>query len=170
MPRRYYRRRYGGYRKRRKWSPTFVDGTFTISFPSQTSAFQGTTLCANSSNIGNNVPVSTIIKAKNFKMVVDIGNIPTSTSVNNFLLAIMFLPQGFTGSYNLPKEHPEWILAWRTVDANFSSLQNVQISSRLARNLNSGDSIILFVSGSNLGTSTSEITVSFICTFVTCNN
>lgn len=171
MPRRYYRRRYGGYRKRRKWSPTLVNGSFSLSATASTSNFQGTVLCRNSSNVGTDVPVSTIVKVKNFKVLCDITSV--SNSISNLFVGIIFVPQGFTVSLTTPTEHPEWLLVWRTIDGTAGAslgVQNVQISSRLARNLNSGDSIVLFTSGTNLQSSTATMNFSFYCSFVTCNN
>lgn len=177
MPRRYYygRRSYRGSRPRRKWAPTMVQGTLTYDIDAQTTAFNGSLLCQNSANVGSSVPVSTIVKVKNFKVVIDLTTVTGGATARNFFLALMYVPQGFTLTVNTAIQHPEWILVWRTIDAtsgtsNGTALQNIQMSSRLARNLNSGDSIVLFSSAYNPSTGQIGVGLSFYCSFVTCNN
>lgn len=179
MPRRYYRYRpRRGCVSRRKWSPTLIQGNFTLTAganPTGSTAFHTYVLCANSANQGTNVPVSTIIKVKNFKVVFDITS--TSNSFRNNFYAIMFLPQGFVATANTPQEHPEWIMVWRTIDttsasspAYASGIRNFQMSSRLTRNLNSGDSIILYQYAVNPTSGEASISTGFFASFVTCNN
>lgn len=176
MPRRYYTRyRPRAYVKRRKWSPTLLQNNFTLTAASGTTAFQTSVLCANSSNQGSTTPVSTIIKVKNFKIVLDITS--TSNQLRNNFYAIMFIPQGFQVTSNTPQEHPEWIMVWRTIDmtstastASGTGIQNYQMSSRLTRNLNSGDSVVLYHSAINPSDSAVSSSTAFFCSFVTCNN
>lgn len=179
MPRRYYYgRRYSrGSRPRRRWAPHLVQGSLSITIPAATSAGQTSVLCSNSANVGSDTPVSTIIKVKNFKVVVDLTAASQNLQLTNFIIAICYVPQGFDPGTEFLYQHPEWILVWRTVDVSQTvsnsgaSLQNVQISSRLARNLNTGDSIRLFGVGTNLNTTTQGIVqLGFVCSFVTCNN
>lgn len=175
MPRRYYyaRRYYGGSRRKaRKWSPSLVRANLALTAAAGVNSFTTLDLCGNSSNVGANVPVSTIIKAKNFKTVIDVTSGTGGDALRNFFLAIMYIPQGFVVTGETPAQHPEWILVWRSVDVSFNGqqLQNVQISSRLARNLNSGDKIVMFVSVENTGVSTANVNLGFFCSFVTCNN
>lgn len=180
MPRRYYTRyRPRPYGKRRKWSPTLLQGVSTLSIPASSSqaltGFTSTVLCGNSANSGTTTPVSTIIKVKNFKVVCDIT--VTQNTIRNLFFAIMFLPQGFTPTVTTPQEHPEWVMVWRTVDATSAGEQraqgipNIQLSSRLTRNLNSGDSIVLYQSGTLPANVTSiNVNTAYYCSFVTCNN
>lgn len=181
MARRYYTRyRPRAYRSRRKWSPTLFQGVSTLNVTASTTqaltSFITTPLCGNSSNAGTTTPVSTIIKVKNFKIICDVTS--STNNVRNLFFAIMFLPQGFTPTVTTPQEHPEWIMAWRTVDATSASsvdravgIPNVQLSSRLTRNLNSGDSIVLYQSAALPANVTSTIiNTVFYCSFVTCNN
>lgn len=180
MPRRYYTRtrpRY--YGKRRKWSPTLLQSNMTLEVPqtgdTAVTAFNVSVLCANSAVVGVDTPVSTVIKVKNFRVNIDI------TATNNFLrnnfYAIMFIPQGFTPTADTPTQHPEWIMAWRTHDPSSTSvstavgIRNFQISSRLTRNLNSGDRIVLYQSIiSPAQNSQSTISTAYFASFVTCNN
>lgn len=181
MPRRYYTRYRSRrtYVARRKWSPTLIQTQQQTAAIPDTNGYSTVTLCANASNQGTNVPVSTIIKVKNFKVVLDIvslsSNASSSTIRNNFY-AIMFVPQGFTVTANIPQEHPEWIMVWRTVDVGRPATDgaptspNIQMSSRLTRNLNSGDSIVLFHSYYNSSSASANISTTAIVSFVTCNN
>lgn len=180
MPRRYYYgRRYSrGSRPKRKWSPTLVQGSPFINVPGQNFGFASAVLCGNSANVGTTVPVSTIIKVKNFKIVFDITAIGNG-NVRNFFVSLLYVPQGFTVSADTALQHPEWLLSWRTIDCTPTNgttgaiqLQNVQMSSRLARNLNSGDTIQLFMQARNdsAETTSTRIDLSFYCSFVTCNN
>lgn len=180
MPRRYYTRyRTRVYARRRKWSPTLGQGVLNTRAEQNSAGFAYTVLCSNSTNQGTNAPVSTIIKVKNFKCVIDIISQSATSGTgllrNNFY-AIMFVPQGFTITANTPTEHPEWIMVWRTIDFGItsgtalSSSSNLQLSSRLTRNLNSGDQIVLFNSFYNPETITYTVVSTFYCSFVTCNN
>lgn len=180
MPRRYYTRyRPRAYGKRRKWSPTLLQASMTLDVPtnieSAVSAFTISVICANSTNQGSAVPVSTIIKVKNFRVNIDIT--ATTNYLRNNFYAIMFLPQGFVPTVNTPVEHPEWIMAWRTHDPTSASvssaigIRNFQLSSRLTRNLNSGDRIVLYQSVIlPAGQPASTVSTAYFASFVTCNN
>ena len=180
MPRRYYRRtRYYRYSKK-KWSPTLGQGVLTTAAEPSSTGFGYTVLCSNSSLQGTQAPVTTIIKVKNFKCVIDIvsksATTPNGMFLRNVFYAIMFVPQGFTITANTPIEHPEWIMVWRTSDfgplaeGSASTASNLQLSSRLTRNLNSGDQIVLFNSFYNSESVANTVLNTFYCSFVTCNN
>ena len=57
--------------------------------------------------------------------------------------------------------HPEWIMAWKglELDGQTGAGKQVMISSRLSRNLNSGDSIVLLWSARN--TTSGDIGVTY---------
>ncbi len=179
MPRRYYtryrsRRFYG---QRRKWSPTLTQGSINNTVQANTTGFQTVVLCENSANVGTSTPVSTIIKAKNFKVIIDAVTAGSANvNMRNNFFAIMYLPQGYQASAETPTQHPEWIMAWRTVDVGYTSgsstvAPNFQMSSRLTRNLNSGDRIVLYNSVFNANASgVNAVTTAFYVSFVTCNN
>lgn len=82
----------------------------------------------------------------------------------------MFLPQGMnlTANYNL--QHPEYIMACKyigspTSDTPISSANPIRVRTRLARKLQTGDSIILFVTGYEEGTTqiTLPLTLTGVC-------
>lgn len=165
MRRRYTRSyRRSGYVRRRKWSPVFFS---QISNLSSDTTFGTVTLAQNSVNQGGTAPIATIVKVKNFKVVVDVVSVTTSNGSPSSTFAIMYLPQGYTADINLMTAHPEWIMAWRSID--LQTTNTVQVSSRLTRNLNSGDSIIFFITRNFTGAAP-VFGLSLQVSFVTCNN
>ena len=75
-------------------------------------------------------------------------------SIEGVTAYIMYVPQGMTitGNYNL--EHPEYIMTYKylgspTVDSTGQQYQPYKIRTRLARKLQSGDNVILFIKGTN---------------------
>lgn len=169
MARRYYTRyRPRTYRAKRKWSPTLVNGTITTSAQAGTTATAFVVLCENSANVGTNTPVSTIVKVKNARVVLDPQS-NVGSSIRNSFYAIMYVPQGYQLTAETPTQHPEWIMVWRTIDTAGDS-RNITMSSRLTRNLNSGDKIVLYHSMVNVGTGLITSGVTFFASFVTCNN
>lgn len=95
----------------------------------------------------------------------------------------MFLPEGIAPADNqqfgtLITAHPEYILAWRQLDAEYvgvnqtpsqPALQRITFSSRLKRNLNSGDSIVFGILDQS-SIASSIKTVSLTCQYWTCSN
>lgn len=87
----------------------------------------------------------------------------------------MYVPQGFSGSGNnnlsndYNKLHPEYILAYKYIgspshESNTTGMQGQQyqpykIKTRLARKLDTGDEIVLFIKGLNQSTETQIIRV-----------
>lgn len=164
MPKRYtrgYTRRY--YGRRKKWTPVFL--TEQSNVPAA-AVFGHATLAVNQANQGATAPVATNIKVKNFRVSVDVqapGNTAGSPSVT---FAIIFVPQSYTITANLMVEHPEWVMAWRTID--LQTTNTVQVSSRLARNLNSGDQVIFFFHRSIAASDITTLTYQVM--FFTCAN
>ena len=98
-------------------------------------------------------PTPTIIKVKHCKVSFDFY---TSSLFNQGYLCIMFCPQGVTPNINTPTQHPEWVMAWRGMETSSAdSLKGTQVMlySKLSRNLQSGDSIVILWSGYNIGES-----------------
>lgn len=101
---------------------------------------------------------------------------------------IMYLPEGVFSElqpdvdYNklnsLVTKHPEWILAWRQFDAGSfyssttSNIERVQFSSRLKRNLNSGDTVcaVVLAHVDEDGANISRLECNGVCQFWTCSN
>lgn len=98
-------------------------------------------------------PTPVVVKAGNFKIQGDCvlrvtGGVKDTSSV---IVYIMYLPEVVVTSANpvtTINDHPEWIMGWKLIDLNSSSTSpgntnSFSFSSRLKRNLNSGDTIAL---------------------------
>lgn len=93
---------------------------------------------------------ATILKTGRWKVK---GVISTGLQTTlDYMVGLCYVPEGYTLSNNgsmtntLPYKHPEWVLAWKRFDfINLGQSNEISLSSRLKRNLNSGDRIVLFV-------------------------
>lgn len=160
-------------RRGRKWSPVLVQQQKQIDIPAghdtPGEAVEVFRLCANSTNTQMG-PTATIIKCGNFKLNFDsqsAGNVQFPGYAQAY---VMFCPQGVNPDYNYPNEHPEYIMAWRSFDPGYNALQSLSLQTKLKRNLNSGDAVVLVVRISNVSTSTQSIAFHHTTTFVCCNN
>ena len=114
------------------------------------------TIVANSNE--GATPTPTILKIKHLRVAADLY--VDTTALNGGFVCLLYLPQGITPDANTALLHPEWVLTWKGIQMNSSTGHNlVQFSSSLARNLNSGDSIVLYFSFFN-GTST-QVPITF---------
>ena len=142
-------------RRGKKWSPVLVNivgDLLTINGNSSNGWFLP--LCTNANNTST-APTATVIKCGNFKVSFEI-----ETGAGNYQSAtgrafIMFVPQGVNPDTNWPQQHPEYIMAWRSVQVGGSVSANT-IQSRLKRNLNSGDGVYLIVQVWNYQTYSEE--------------
>lgn len=197
---RYYRRRYTRVVKpKKKWASNlariFIDSSGLDSATIATTRYGNIeTLCLNSIQSGTPTPI--ILKAGNFKVQCD-AHIGTSASaVIRTMIYIMYLPEGvYTPSTNtdpstaygqnydrlsdLVDKHPEWILAWKQFGTDIIStsanLERVSFSSRLKRNLNSGDKIAAVIlanvdTNQITGSPINRVLVNGTCQFWTCAN
>lgn len=177
MPRRYYRRRTVVVRPKKKWASNIGQLSYTMTAPAS-SADPGKVLVQNAAQSSN--PTPTILKAGNFKASVDVSLSYSSSpaSLPNCTVYILFLPEGI--SINTANDllavvssHPEYVMAWRKLDFDFVNsagtfnTSSVTMSSRLKRNLNSGDRIYfgLYPAGS-----AATITIQGTVQFWTCSN
>lgn len=121
---------------------------------------------------------ATVIKVGRFRYN---GVINLNYSNVNYIIGIAYIPEGYTLTTNTSisknqlgecffYKHPEWVLAWTRMDYISNSQENeIRLYSKLKRNLNSGDGIVLFMIGINNSTTettfTSQLqgTVSYVC-------
>lgn len=150
MARRYYRRRTVVVRPKKKWASNFIGSNLALNTDAtNTVSAAGNVLVQNSAQSSS--PTPTIVKAGNFKVQGDCYfAVAQGNQLMQCMLYVMFVPQGIplnvTADYtNLISSHPEWIMAWKMIDMNGTSneINSFTFSSRLKRNLNSGDSIRL---------------------------
>lgn len=96
------------------------------------------------------------------------NNSLAAQSIEGLTAYLMYVPQGFGGSSSLPVGynilHPEYILAYKylgspsheasSASSTGQQYQPYKIKTRLARKLDTGDSIVLFIKGLNQSTET----------------
>lgn len=128
------------------------------------------------------VPTPVIIKTGNFKLQGDLYFSYTATGGTQVVatLYILYIPQGMepqtaNGAETLVQNHPEWIMAWKVLEGGATlgnrSLDSNRftVTSRLKRNLNSGDSVISLLIVENLNTD-HTVFLKGKCQFWTCAN
>lgn len=147
------KRRYRRFRRRSgRWSVNIQE--FNESITGAAGTFS-----ANSILVSN--PIQTVntvsqqYTVKNIEATFEFEPVGASTTstFENLTCYIMYVPQGMniTNNYNL--EHPEYIMNYRfigspTVDDN-PGRNPIKVRTRLARRLQTGDQIVLFVKGFN---------------------
>lgn len=98
-----------------------------------------------SNSVESATPAPSIVKFARFKMT---GTCSTSVAVTNIgnlfyaRLFIVYCPQSYVyDEYSKITAHPEYIIAHRDLTLNPAQRTSFTLSSRLKRNLNSGDKI-----------------------------
>lgn len=198
---RYYRRRYTRVVKpKKKWATNIRSIVFDTGATPLGASRIGLSqvLCANSAETFASTataPTPTIVKCGNFKVQCDALVTLSSNDFMRLTMYILYIPEGvFVASSSLTalekyetdeislgliiQKHPEWILAWRQFDSQQGTgtlnSERVSFSSRLKRNLNSGDQIyavFLAHSGTGVGTNViSRVVITGTCQFWTCTN
>lgn len=177
MARRYYRRRTVTVRPKKKWASNLkiIDET-------KTGSSFTTILCTNSAQSDSPTPV--ILKTGNFKVRLDsqvaLGSSTELWPALNFY--VVYVPEGFVFDASPQPDdinafvtrHPEWIICSgvagsNTATGNKFDLETVSFSSRLKRNLNSGDKVLMLCTAP-YGTSLSGVRVRGLVKFWTCAN
>lgn len=137
--------------KRSRWSAN-IEEINNVTVAAAQGAWSGTsTLATNPSQ--DILGVSQVYTVKNFDINFTIES-QNYASLEAITAYIMFVPQGMnvSPSYNL--EHPEYILNYKYLGSPTPSgsgevqqFQPIRVRTRMARKLNTGDSIILFIKG-----------------------
>lgn len=154
-------RKYTRYRRRANWAANIQELSYTITNINIGANVNTFTLAENP--VQSNTTVSTIYTVKNFEINYTIESPSTNTTIINnledFCVYIVYVPQGMTVGINYNNQHPEYVMAMKFVGSPASDgnqeYQPYKISSRLARRLNTGDSIQLLIKFNN--TSNSQI-------------
>lgn len=184
MPR-YYRRRYTRVVKpKKKWATNIVEidcnsNDATLGGVGTKNVWMLKKICENS--VGGATPTPVIVKTGNFKLQFDATFGLSVGAPLQFSGYLIYVPEGTFPSYSVDyfkqfvQKHPEWILCWKygsydyvTSGAN-GNIDSIKVSSRLKRNLNSGDAICFF----GMATSTQNIDSAGghgMCQFWTCAN
>lgn len=141
--RRYYRRRTG------RWSANISTLREPLTTPTGSGSFYSySTLCSNPIQVETTVSQQYTVKNTQVQFEFDSLN---SSAIENLTAYIMFIPQGYQITETLPNTHPEWIMAMKYYgspgpDAN-TNRNPLNIKTRLARRLQTGDGIILLITG-----------------------
>lgn len=161
MPR--YSRRFRRYRRRSgKWAANLQEiNTTTIQAAAQNQFTWTYVLAFNPTQ--TNTSVSQVYTVKHIEVNFYIDRTIASDGLEDICAYIMFVPQGMpvTLTYNL--DHPEYIMAYKYLGSPSADTSNnggsvgqqyqpTRVKTRLSRKLQSGDNVILFLKGSNLGT------------------
>ena len=156
-------------RRGKKWSPVLVElAPSAASITANSTYYNRETICANSSTT-TTAPTATVIKVGNIKVSFESESQSSALAALSGAIFLMFLPQGFTTNQDYPTQHPEYILAWRSFNPS-GATSAVTIQSRLKRNLNSGDSIILFYKVRNDTANEHQVAIRAYVSYVCCNN
>ena len=178
MPRRYYRRRTVTVRPKKKWASNMVLSSLLINSSNRVPVIE---LAVNSAQSGTPTPV--ILKTGNFKVNADFNALWTGNAFPQLVAAVFYVPEGIGIPDNATmvsflKAHPEYILCWRQLDtlianssaSNNLSFQQVTFSSRLKRNLNSGDRIAFGIMDTASSSNITELKVNIAVQFWSCAN
>lgn len=158
------RRRYRNYRKSTKWSANLTNILGDEFNAGPNSQFQfNSTLCSNPSQAASMVSTVYTVKNVEFNGTITIyGQSPTPNGINDIediTAYVMYVPQGMTVGPQYAQNHPEYILAMKYYgkpqfnNNSAVTFQNpLRIKTRLGRKLQTGDSIILLITGFNVST------------------
>lgn len=166
------KRRYRRFRRRRgRWSANITELQISnlVAVPGR--FITTTTLASNPAQ--SNTGVSQQYTAKNFEISFTIEAGTQAFNIEAVTAYIMYVPQGMTVTDQYYLQHPEYILNYKYLGSptlEFSSTsaisaQNYQpfkLRSRMSRRLQTGDSIILLISGYNQNTANTNFDLSGI--------
>lgn len=129
---------------------------------------------------GGNVSSATIIKVGRVKIKGVITSSTTTGIGMSYIIGIAYIPEGYAISQTANGlgslgtsffyKHPEWIMCWTRMDySNAGQGNEFSLSSRLKRNLNTGDQLVVFRIAVNsnasdpLPVSAIRATISYVC-------
>lgn len=176
---RYYRRRYRTIVRapKKKWASN-IKNTFIQTSGDATKQFGVVALVQNSTD--STYPTPVILKTGNVKVQGDYRVVTSSTGGHaEVSLYVVFIPEGTSLTTAVEAEqviqnHPEWIMAWRYLGDNQTSSASAEnndrfsFSSRMKRNLNSGDSVRMLCIVN--GYAVTSVSVNFTAQYWTCAN
>lgn len=152
-----YRKRYRRFRKSGRWSSNMGVVDQAINIPVG-EFFASIDLAANPQQTTSTVSQQYTVKNVEFSYKFELNNIDENRDVEMLQMYIMYIPQGFDITLNTVTQHPEWIMNYQFIgNPDSDGIQRYQprkIKTRLARKLQTGDSIKLLVMGNNKSNST----------------
>lgn len=158
------------YRKKGNWSSNIKEINNVSQINQEIDFYITEDLCANPpQTVGT---VSQPYVAKN----IELQGLFEATGAANYedlCVYIMYLPQGYTVDIDFIKYHPEYIMAVKFfggADQTVNYRNPLYIKTRLARKLNTGDKLILFIKGHHIGTNGDTIKLSGVVRWWTKSN
>ena len=150
MARRYRNRRY--FRKRGRWSSNIGNVEQGVSYLSNRSSFTSLILCKNPIQSADTISQKYTIKNVEFQFIIEADSAYIS-NVENLCVYLVYVPQGYSVQSDFINYHPEYIMGYKFLgtpnDDNDNFRNPLIIKSRLARKLNTGDSINLVTTYTN---------------------
>lgn len=144
------------FRRKGRWSANISEIQNT-SITAATRKFSATTTLT-TNPVQSNTTVSQIYTVKNFEISFTMdfasGGGGSQSQIESLAFYIMFVPQGMNVGEDYNLQHPEYIMAYRyygapLADTSANEVVPFRLKTRMARRLNTGDSIILFITGYN---------------------
>ena len=146
------------YYKKARWSSNIKSiENETILIPSGKQS-ASITLCYNPNQVDNTVSQIYTIKNIEFNFEIEGASSGSPDSLESICGYIMFVPQGMSVGNDYAQLHPEYIMAMRfygSPDQDTPYRNPLRIKTRLSRKLNTGDSIIFYITTVN-GSTTSH--------------
>lgn len=163
------KRRYRRYRRRRsgRWSSNI--STIRDQLANVPSGDGGSWITLAQNPVQTLSSVSQNFTVKNIEIAaqLEVSTTGNPHNIENIEYYIMYLPEGYPQELDLPNRHPEWIMAYKYIGTGIgaaalttSNAQVPRIRTRLARKLNTGDSIIFlyrFINANSSDTPTVKI-------------
>ena len=161
----YTRYRKYSRRNRPKWSSNINHHTGEIVTAPASSTFFNT-IVLSFNPIQQNTSVPQVFTVKNVEFTGQFETTNTTTTIEGLCAFIMFVPQGMNITASYDTDHPEYIMAMRYFGSpsldNETKFAPIRIKTRLSRKLNTGDSIVLYLKGYNVGTANANLEYSGI--------
>lgn len=158
------RRRY--YRRKGRWSANIYNIGQSTNVPVGNNA-DSITLAQNPAQTALGVSQTYTVKNIELSVYVEAESSTLLQHLENIQHYIMYVPQGMAIGVNYPEEHPEYIMNYyyqgNPVDDSEGLGFRLKLKSRLARRLQTGDSIIYFYRIDNTYNSAISIRVRGLC-------
>lgn len=145
--RKYYKRKIA------RWAPNIAKVRDSITANASGVFSANSTLAFNPAQ--SSASVSQTYTAKNFDITFTLESPQGGYSfIEGVTIYIMYVPQGMTVGNDYYQLHPEYILNYKYIGSPSGSQysQPIRVRTRMARKLQTGDQIILYVNGSNTDT------------------
>ena len=173
MPRRVYSKRTIVVRPKKRWASIMKSTSYGTNLTSgQSNQVNSHDLVVNSTDSATPTPI--VVKTGNFKLYGTTNTSIASTDIYklyNVTAYVMYCPQGYTYTTLLDiTNHPEYIMGRSTFRFVPGENCSCSLSSRLKRNLNSGDKVCLVLHTAKDSALTGTLNIYLNWQYYTCAN